>query len=104
MMADYNISPNIVLHCKPDVDQFCSKVSAREVIHCLMGVAKEQVKVGTGQNVVMQSRISAPCFREINNLLLEADVAGDVAVDSLLYDACRNVIDGKCQGTKTTAQ
>lgn len=97
MMSDYNISPNIVLHCEADIKQSCSKnVHPTAVIHCLMGVAKEQVNVGTEKEPMMQSKLSPPCSREINNLLLAVDVAGDVKVDTILYDACKNIIEKSC--------
>ena len=104
LMSDFNISPNIVVFCKPDIEQNCKNVHPKGIIHCLMGVAKEQVPMGQGDNVMMQSKISAPCSRELNNLLLGADVAGDVRVDTLLYEACQNIIDHRCSQVKSSAQ
>ncbi|OQV18201.1 Golgi apparatus protein 1 [Hypsibius exemplaris] len=103
MMSDYNVSPNIVLFCKQDVTQFCSNVPPKAIIHCLMGAAKEQVNVGTKDAPQYSSKLSAPCSREIGQILLGADVASDVRVDTLLTESCSNIMEKNCHAVKSTA-
>ncbi|XP_055341678.1 Golgi apparatus protein 1-like [Paramacrobiotus metropolitanus] len=101
LMNDHNVSPNILVFCKTDIERHCSKkgVQPQAYVHCLMGAAQPHLQKGpNGQAGSYASQLAPVCERELKELLLTADPASDMKVDLVLYQACANVIHNRCGG------
>ena len=78
LLEDYRISPSVSESCEDDVKIHCDKVERREVIHCLMDVARHQYRVAGDEDdggdddgdadketPVKRKRLTRECYREV---------------------------------------
>jgi len=64
LLEDYQISPSVEQNCKDDVRLHCARVARRDVIHCLMDVARHQYKM-TGKQT-----LSSACYTDVRVFVL----------------------------------
>ena len=69
LLEDYRISPVVAESCKDDVKIHCHGVERREVIHCLMDVARHQSRAAADDNgddtAAKHKRLSDGCYSEV---------------------------------------
>ncbi|KAL4235223.1 glycogenin glucosyltransferase glg1 [Mactra antiquata] len=98
LMEDYQITPEIVTRCNNEISHYCNNGEQRggRTIHCLMEYAnplERRKKVQPGEN----SEFSDECRAALEDLLREADVGSDYSVDSVLAQACQEVLENDCK-------
>ncbi|XP_040024135.1 Golgi apparatus protein 1-like [Gasterosteus aculeatus] len=87
LMEDFSLSPEIVLHCRAEIEGHCSGLHRKgRTLHCLM-------RVGRGD----ASAIDANCQRALQTLIQEADPGSDYRIDRALNEACESVIQTACK-------
>ena len=66
LLEDYQISPVIEGRCETDVRSHCAGVVRRDVIHCLMNVARHQMKAAAeaGPNDAYK-QLTDGCYHEV---------------------------------------
>uniref|UniRef100_A0A673GZN0 Golgi apparatus protein 1 n=1 Tax=Sinocyclocheilus rhinocerous TaxID=307959 RepID=A0A673GZN0_9TELE len=73
LMEDYSLSPEIVLHCRGEIDTHCSGLHHKgRTLHCLMRVG-------------------------LQTLIQETDPGADYRIDRALNEACESVIQTACK-------
>lgn len=92
LMADYHLSPEIIIDCKEELNTFCRDTEGPVTIHCLMEHAKPRRK--------KDLRISATCLRAVEELVKVTDIGEDWRVDPVLKKACKPVVDTACVNEK----
>lgn len=67
LLEDYRISPLLVDRCKDDVKVHCSGVPRREVLHCLMDVARHQYRTAADADTdaAKLKRLSDGCYTSV---------------------------------------
>ncbi|XP_056455527.1 Golgi apparatus protein 1-like [Gadus chalcogrammus] len=87
LMEDFSLSPEIVLHCRGEIEAHCSGLHRKgRTLHCLM-------KVGRGD----QAAIDKQCQKALQTLIQEADPGADYRIDRALNEACESVIQTACK-------
>ncbi|KAE8296698.1 Golgi apparatus protein 1 Cysteine-rich fibroblast growth factor receptor Precursor [Larimichthys crocea] len=87
LMEDFSLSPEIVLHCRSEIEGHCSGLHRKgRTLHCLM-------KVGRGD----AAAIDPNCQRALQTLIQEADPGADYRIDRALNEACESVIQTACK-------
>ncbi|XP_048885953.1 Golgi apparatus protein 1b isoform X2 [Brienomyrus brachyistius] len=87
LMEDFSLSPEIVLHCRSEIETQCSGLHRKgRTLHCLM-------RVGRGDKGVVEEM----CQRSLQNLIQEADPGADYRIDRALNEACESVIQTACK-------
>uniref|UniRef100_A0A8B9RNC9 Golgi apparatus protein 1 n=1 Tax=Astyanax mexicanus TaxID=7994 RepID=A0A8B9RNC9_ASTMX len=86
LMEDYSLSPEIVLHCRGEIDSHCSGLHHKgRTLHCLMRVSREK---GLMDNM---------CQKALQTLIQETDPGADYRIDRALNEACESVIQTACK-------
>uniref|UniRef100_A0A3Q1I7W5 Golgi apparatus protein 1 n=1 Tax=Anabas testudineus TaxID=64144 RepID=A0A3Q1I7W5_ANATE len=87
LMEDFSLSPEIVLHCRSEIESHCSGLHRKgRTLHCLMGVGRGDA-----------SAIDPNCQRALQTLIQEADPGADYRIDRALNEACESVIQTACK-------
>ncbi|XP_062861293.1 Golgi apparatus protein 1b [Trichomycterus rosablanca] len=87
LMEDFSLSPEIVLHCRGEIEAHCSGLHRKgRTLHCLM-------KVGRGDRGQMDSL----CQNALQTLIQSADPGADYRIDRALNEACESVIQTACK-------
>uniref|UniRef100_A0A8C4H9J8 Golgi apparatus protein 1 n=1 Tax=Dicentrarchus labrax TaxID=13489 RepID=A0A8C4H9J8_DICLA len=87
LMEDFSLSPEIVLHCRSEIEGHCSGLHRKgRTLHCLM-------RVGRGD----MGAIDPNCQRALQTLIQEADPGADYRIDRALNEACESVIQTACK-------
>ncbi|XP_061532924.1 Golgi apparatus protein 1 isoform X3 [Phycodurus eques] len=87
LMEDFSLSPEIVLHCRSEIEGHCSGLHRKgRTLHCLM-------RVGRGD----AGAVDANCQRALQTLIQEADPGSDYRIDRALNEACESVIQTACK-------
>ncbi|XP_053497217.1 Golgi apparatus protein 1 isoform X2 [Ictalurus furcatus] len=86
LMEDYSLSPEIVLHCRGEIDTHCSGLHHKgRTLHCLMRVSRDK---GIVDNL---------CQKSLQTLIQETDPGADYRIDRALNEACESVIQTACK-------
>uniref|UniRef100_A0AAR2K8D6 Golgi apparatus protein 1 n=1 Tax=Pygocentrus nattereri TaxID=42514 RepID=A0AAR2K8D6_PYGNA len=86
LMEDYSLSPEIVLHCRGEIDTHCSGLHHKgRTLHCLMRVSRDK---GIMDNL---------CQKALQTLVQETDPGADYRIDRALNEACESVIQTACK-------
>uniref|UniRef100_A0A8D3A2N4 Golgi apparatus protein 1 n=1 Tax=Scophthalmus maximus TaxID=52904 RepID=A0A8D3A2N4_SCOMX len=84
LMEDFSLSPEIVLHCRTEIEAHCSGLHRKgRTLHCLM-------RIGRGD------RSTA-----LQTLIQSADPGADYRIDRALNEACESVIQTACKHIRT---
>ncbi|XP_077373958.1 Golgi apparatus protein 1-like isoform X1 [Festucalex cinctus] len=87
LMEDFSLSPEIVLHCRAEIEGHCSGLHRKgRTLHCLMRVGR------AGGDAV-----DPDCQRALQTLIQEADPGADYRIDRALNEACESVIQTACK-------
>uniref|UniRef100_A0AAX7V6R8 Golgi apparatus protein 1 n=1 Tax=Astatotilapia calliptera TaxID=8154 RepID=A0AAX7V6R8_ASTCA len=87
LMEDFSLSPEIVLHCRSEIESHCSGLHRKgRTLHCLM-------RVGRGD----MGAIDPSCQKALQTLIQEADPGADYRIDRALNEACESVIQTACK-------
>uniref|UniRef100_A0A8C8LNX2 Golgi apparatus protein 1 n=1 Tax=Oncorhynchus tshawytscha TaxID=74940 RepID=A0A8C8LNX2_ONCTS len=87
LMEDFSLSPEIVLHCRGEIEAHCSGLHRKgRTLHCLMRVGRGDM--GTIDNL---------CQKALQTLIQEADPGADYRIDRALNEACESVIQTACK-------
>ncbi|XP_073709980.1 Golgi apparatus protein 1b isoform X2 [Misgurnus anguillicaudatus] len=87
LMEDFSLSPEIVLHCRGEIEAHCSGLHRKgRTLHCLMRVARGDK--GTVDNL---------CQTALQTLIQSADPGADYRIDRALNEACESVIQTACK-------
>jgi len=74
LLEDYHISPAVAENCANDVKTHCDKEERRDVIHCLMDIARHQYRAAAPDNAphyddndspAKHKRLSDGCYSEV---------------------------------------
>uniref|UniRef100_A0A8C0YPZ9 Golgi apparatus protein 1 n=1 Tax=Cyprinus carpio carpio TaxID=630221 RepID=A0A8C0YPZ9_CYPCA len=87
LMEDFSLSPEIVLHCRGEIEAHCSGLHRKgRTLHCLMRVTRGDK--GTVDNL---------CQTALQTLIQSADPGADYRIDRALNEACESVIQTACK-------
>ncbi|XP_075884869.1 Golgi apparatus protein 1-like isoform X2 [Nelusetta ayraudi] len=87
LMEDFSLSPEIVLHCRTEIEGHCSGLHRKgRTLHCLL-------RVGRGD----MGAIDIMCQQALQTLIQEADPGADYRIDRALNEACESVIQTACK-------
>ncbi|MBN3316642.1 GSLG1 protein, partial [Atractosteus spatula] len=87
LMEDFSLSPEIVLHCRGEIEAHCSGLHRKgRTLHCLM-------RVGRGD----KGSLEPLCQQSLQNLIQETDPGADYRIDRALNEACESVIQTACK-------
>uniref|UniRef100_A0A8C1IFZ6 Golgi apparatus protein 1 n=1 Tax=Cyprinus carpio TaxID=7962 RepID=A0A8C1IFZ6_CYPCA len=87
LMEDFSLSPEIVLHCRGEIEAHCSGLHRKgRTLHCLMRVTRGDK--GTVDNL---------CQTALQTLVQSADPGADYRIDRALNEACESVIQTACK-------
>ncbi|XP_066541747.1 Golgi apparatus protein 1b [Hoplias malabaricus] len=87
LMEDFSLSPEIVLHCRGEIESHCSGLHRKgRTLHCLM-------RVGRGD----KGPIDSLCQTALQALIQSADPGADYRIDRALNEACESVIQTACK-------
>ncbi|XP_069757261.1 Golgi apparatus protein 1 isoform X2 [Narcine bancroftii] len=87
LMEDFSLSPEIVLHCRTEIELHCSGLHRKgRTLHCLMRLGRGD-KGSLGQN----------CQQALQTLIQETDPGADYRIDRALNEACESVIQTACK-------
>uniref|UniRef100_A0A3Q0SY36 Golgi apparatus protein 1 n=1 Tax=Amphilophus citrinellus TaxID=61819 RepID=A0A3Q0SY36_AMPCI len=88
LMEDFSLSPEIVLHCRTEIEAQCSGLHRKgRTLHCLM-------RIGRGDR---NTAIDSVCQNALQTLIQSADPGGDYRIDRALNEACESVIQTACK-------
>nr|XP_018901121.1 PREDICTED: Golgi apparatus protein 1 [Bemisia tabaci] len=90
LLDDYKLSPEIVSQCSNDITNFCQGLRSK-TIQCLMEHSHPNRVLG---------RVSFPCQKQLETLVLTSDVGEDWRVDPVLHEACQSVVNKFCPEIK----
>uniref|UniRef100_A0A3B5M3A0 Golgi apparatus protein 1 n=1 Tax=Xiphophorus couchianus TaxID=32473 RepID=A0A3B5M3A0_9TELE len=80
LMEDFSLSPEIVLHCRTEIEAQCSGLHRKgRTLHCLM-------RLGRGDLLL-----------QLQTLIQSADPGADYRIDRALNEACESVIQTACK-------
>uniref|UniRef100_A0A672JV33 Golgi apparatus protein 1 n=1 Tax=Sinocyclocheilus grahami TaxID=75366 RepID=A0A672JV33_SINGR len=86
LMEDYSLSPEIVLHCRGEIDTHCSGLHHKgRTLHCLMRVSRDK------------GILEGHCQKALQTLIQETDPGADYRIDRALNEACESVIQTACK-------
>ncbi|XP_039530528.1 Golgi apparatus protein 1 isoform X1 [Pimephales promelas] len=86
LMEDFSLSPEIVLHCRGEIDTHCSGLHHKgRTLHCLMRVSREK------------GIFEGHCQKALQTLIQETDPGADYRIDRALNEACESVIQTACK-------
>ncbi|KAI6216457.1 hypothetical protein M3Y99_01820900 [Aphelenchoides fujianensis] len=92
MVQEFRMSPEIVMTCAQEIDRFCSPTGDLQTggatIHCLLQHAEARDP---------NKQVGAQCVNALQQLMKVAEVGSNYKVDSVLYQSCRPLIEGKCK-------
>ncbi|KAI6197524.1 hypothetical protein M3Y94_01234100 [Aphelenchoides besseyi] len=92
MVQEFRMSPELVMNCAQEIDRFCSPTGDLETggqtIHCLLEHAESRDA---------NKQLGAQCMNSLQGLMKVADIGSNYKVDSVLYQSCRPLIEGKCK-------
>ncbi|XP_041917694.1 Golgi apparatus protein 1b isoform X1 [Alosa sapidissima] len=88
LMEDFSLSPEIVLHCRGEIEAHCSGLHRKgRTLHCLM-------RVGRGEK---GAAMDGMCQSALQTLIQSADPGADYRIDRALNEACESVIQTACK-------
>uniref|UniRef100_A0A096MG29 Golgi apparatus protein 1 n=1 Tax=Poecilia formosa TaxID=48698 RepID=A0A096MG29_POEFO len=88
LMEDFSLSPEIVLHCRTEIEAQCSGLHRKgRTLHCLM-------RLGRGDR---SSAVDGVCQSALQTLIQSADPGADYRIDRALNEACESVIQTACK-------
>ncbi|KAJ3592879.1 hypothetical protein NHX12_005217, partial [Muraenolepis orangiensis] len=88
LMEDFSLSPEIVLHCRAEIETHCSGLHRKgRTLHCLM-------KVGRGDR---STTVDDVCQKALQSLVQTSDPGADYRIDRALNEACESVIQTACK-------
>uniref|UniRef100_A0AAX7U2Q8 Golgi apparatus protein 1 n=1 Tax=Astatotilapia calliptera TaxID=8154 RepID=A0AAX7U2Q8_ASTCA len=88
LMEDFSLSPEIVLHCRTEIEAQCSGLHRKgRTLHCLM-------RIGRGDR---SNAMDSVCQNALQTLIQSADPGGDYRIDRALNEACESVIQTACK-------
>ncbi|TNN27632.1 Golgi apparatus protein 1 [Liparis tanakae] len=88
LMEDFSLSPEIVLHCRAEIEARCSGLHRKgRTLHCLM-------RAGRGER---SNAGDAACQSALQTLIQSADPGADYRIDRALNEACEAVIQTACK-------
>ncbi|MEQ2224351.1 glycogenin glucosyltransferase glg1 [Ilyodon furcidens] len=88
LMEDFSLSPEIVLHCRSEIEAQCSGLHRKgRTLHCLM-------RLGRGDR---NGAIDSICQSALQTLIQSADPGADYRIDRALNEACESVIQTACK-------
>ncbi|KAK7122114.1 hypothetical protein R3I93_023051 [Phoxinus phoxinus] len=86
LMEDFSLSPEIVLHCRGEIDTHCSGLHHKgRTLHCLMRVSRDK------------GILEGHCQKALQTLIQETDPGADYRIDRALNEACESVIQTACK-------
>ncbi|XP_077078631.1 Golgi apparatus protein 1 isoform X2 [Siphateles boraxobius] len=86
LMEDFSLSPEIVLHCRGEIDTHCSGLHHKgRTLHCLMRVSRDK------------GILEGHCQKALQTLIQETDPGADYRIDRALNEACESVILTACK-------
>uniref|UniRef100_A0A672K328 Golgi apparatus protein 1 n=1 Tax=Sinocyclocheilus grahami TaxID=75366 RepID=A0A672K328_SINGR len=86
LMEDYSLSPEIVLHCRGEIDTHCSGLHHKgRTLHCLMRVSRDK------------GILEGHCQKALQTLIQETDPGADYRIDRALNEACESVTQTACK-------
>ncbi|XP_034733978.1 Golgi apparatus protein 1-like [Etheostoma cragini] len=92
LMEDFSLSPEIVLHCRTEIEAHCSGLHRKgRTLHCLM-------RVGRGDR---STTVDSICQSALQTLIQSADPGADYRIDRALNEACESVIQTSCKHIRT---
>ncbi|XP_063053425.1 Golgi apparatus protein 1 [Engraulis encrasicolus] len=86
LLEDYSLSPEIVLHCRGEIDSHCGFHQKGRTLHCLMRVLRQD-----------KNPVDSLCQKALQSLVQEADPGSDYRIDRALNEACESVIQTACK-------
>ncbi|XP_031697261.1 Golgi apparatus protein 1-like isoform X1 [Anarrhichthys ocellatus] len=88
LMEDFSLSPEIVLHCRMEIEAHCSGLHRKgRTLHCLM-------RIGRGDRT---ATVDGVCQSALQSLIQSADPGADYRIDRALNEACESVIQTACK-------
>ncbi|KAM7405726.1 hypothetical protein PAMP_000153 [Pampus punctatissimus] len=88
LMEDFSLSPEIVLHCRTEIEAHCSGLHRKgRTLHCLM-------RIGRGDR---SATVDSVCQSALQTLIQSADPGADYRIDRALNEACESVIQTACK-------
>ncbi|KAK1891275.1 Golgi apparatus protein 1 [Dissostichus eleginoides] len=88
LMEDFSLSPEIVLHCRTEIEAHCSGLHRKgRTLHCLM-------RIGRGDR---STAVDSVCQSALQTLIQSADPGADYRIDRALNEACESVIQTACK-------
>ncbi|KAI3377325.1 hypothetical protein L3Q82_008534, partial [Scortum barcoo] len=88
LMEDFSLSPEIVLHCRTEIEAHCSGLHRKgRTLHCLM-------RIGRGDR---STTMDSVCQSALQTLIQSADPGADYRIDRALNEACESVIQTACK-------
>uniref|UniRef100_A0A667ZTR0 Golgi apparatus protein 1 n=1 Tax=Myripristis murdjan TaxID=586833 RepID=A0A667ZTR0_9TELE len=88
LMEDFSLSPEIVLHCRGEIEAHCSGLHRKgRTLHCLM-------RAGRGER---SGTVDSLCQSALQALVQAADPGADYRIDRALNEACESVIQTACK-------
>ncbi|XP_061594181.1 Golgi apparatus protein 1-like isoform X1 [Cololabis saira] len=88
LMEDFSLSPEIVLHCRTEIEGYCSGLHRKgRTLHCLM-------RIGRGDRSIT---VDSACQSALQTLVQSADPGADYRIDRALNEACESVIQTACK-------
>uniref|UniRef100_A0A8C4HKZ5 Golgi apparatus protein 1 n=1 Tax=Dicentrarchus labrax TaxID=13489 RepID=A0A8C4HKZ5_DICLA len=88
LMEDFSLSPEIVLHCRTEIEAHCSGLHRKgRTLHCLM-------RIGRGDR---STTVDSVCQSALQTLIQSADPGADYRIDRALNEACESVIQTACK-------
>ncbi|XP_037103049.1 Golgi apparatus protein 1-like isoform X1 [Syngnathus acus] len=88
LMEDFSLSPEIVLHCRAEIETHCSGLHRKgRTLHCLM-------RIGRGDR---SASVDGVCQSALQTLIQSADPGADYRIDRALNEACESVIQTACK-------
>ncbi|MEQ2160688.1 glycogenin glucosyltransferase glg1 [Goodea atripinnis] len=88
LMEDFSLSPEIVLHCRSEIEAQCSGLHRKgRTLHCLM-------RLGRGDR---NGAVDSICQSALQTLIQSADPGADYRIDRALNEACESVIQTACK-------
>ncbi|XP_060924891.1 Golgi apparatus protein 1-like isoform X1 [Limanda limanda] len=92
LMEDFSLSPEIVLHCRTEIEAHCSGLHRKgRTLHCLM-------RIGRGDR---SATVEGVCQNALQSLIQSADPGADYRIDRALNEACESVIQTACKHIRT---
>ncbi|XP_016402570.1 Golgi apparatus protein 1-like isoform X2 [Sinocyclocheilus rhinocerous] len=87
LMEDFSLSPEIVLHCRGEIEAHCSGLHRKgRTLHCLMRVTRGD-----------KGTVDSLCQTALQTLIQSADPGADYRIDRALNEACESVIQTACK-------